>query len=68
MKFEVGDQFKHGGVEYRVIEGRNAIGDMIMEFRLPGSDWHRPKIVHSLILTDFKYQVEDNNYPPPALG
>lgn len=62
MNFAVGNNFSDGAFEYRVVAGKNCEGDMIIECRLPGSGWHRPKISHTLILVNFKFQVEENNY------
>ncbi len=39
---------------------------MIISFTAPPD--YTPTIAHTLILFEFKCQVEDNNYPPPLLG
>lgn len=61
-QFRAGDEFTFAGVQYRVVRGRRCDGDLILQFRLPGSDWHTPAIAHTLILTALKWQVEENNY------
>lgn len=62
--FYVGSTFTYGGVSYRVLAGRYCDGDMIIEFSTDsGQTWHRPHIAHTLILAEFKYYVEENNYP-----
>lgn len=58
--FYAGQEFEHDGVQYRVLAGRHCEGDLVIQFRVAG--WHQPAIAHSLILTDFKFQVEENNY------
>jgi hypothetical protein len=60
MKFWPGQEFEHDGVQYRVLVGDRCEDDMVLEFRVAG--WHRPKIAHSLIAVEFKFQVEENNY------
>lgn len=64
MEFYPGLEFSHHGCEYRVIDGRNCQDDMIIQFRLPGSEWYTPPIAHILILFEFKAIVEENNYGP----
>lgn len=61
-KFTVGQRFFYDGIEYEILGGNRCDGDMIIRFRLPGGAWCTPTIAHSLILLDFKYQVEENNY------
>lgn len=63
-QFYAGQVGSYDGIEYRILEGNRKPGDLVLEFRLPGSDWHRPKMSHTFILTALKYQVEENNYPP----
>lgn len=58
--FYAGQVFDHEGVRYRIIKGNRCDGDLIIEFSCVG--WCRPTIAHNQILTDFKYQVEENNY------
>jgi hypothetical protein len=65
MRFIVGMEFEHGGILYRVLKGNRREGDMVLEFRTVQVGWHRPRIAHTMILLDFKYQVEENNYPKP---
>lgn len=62
MKFEPGAVFEYGGVCYRVRKGNRCDGDMVIEFCVTG--WHRPTIAHTLILSEFKFQVDHNNYGP----
>lgn len=60
--FRVGDVIRDGVITYRVIQGRHCPGDMVIQFTLDGHNWVTPKISHTLILADFKWQVEENNY------
>ena len=60
MRFYAGQQFERDGIEYRVLPGNRCDGDLVIEFKVNG--WHRPKIAHTMILTAFKFQVEENNY------
>lgn len=62
MNFEAGQFFSYKGVDYRIINGKNGKGDLVIEFRVNGGAWHRPHIAHTMILTSFKFQVEQNNY------
>jgi hypothetical protein len=61
-KFYIGQKFERDGVIYRVRAGNRCEGDMVLEFYLVRSGWHRPTIAHTCILADFKSQVEENNY------
>lgn len=60
--FYAGQEFEFDGVQYRILPGNRCRDDLVLEFRVVG--WHRPKIAHTLILCDFKFQVEQNNYGP----
>lgn len=67
MNFYSGQSFEYASVRYRVRNGNRCEGDLVIEFSTDGGrSWHRPAIAHTLILIDFKYQVEENNYG--ALG
>lgn len=61
QRFHAGQEFSYAGVQYRVLQGTRCDGDLVIEFSLPPG-WHRPAIAHTLILAEFKYQVEENNY------
>lgn len=66
MIFNAGQTLICGQRHYRILEGnRRKNGDMILEVCANG--WHRPLIANTLLEVAFKYQVEENNYPP-ALG
>lgn len=60
MQFYAGQTFVHDNVSYRILKGNRCDGDLVIEFMVNG--WHRPKIAHTLILENFKFQVEENNY------
>src|SRR6266446_2318752 len=67
--FIVGNTFEHAGCRYRIRPGKNGPGDKVIEISLDGGGhWWIPPIAHGLIMFEFKCEVEENNYPPPAMG
>ena len=60
MKFYEGMTFQNHNVTYRVRKGNRCDGDLVIEFKVDG--WYMPPIAHTYILTNFKFQVEENNY------
>lgn len=62
MKFPVGWKFTKDGIHYRVVVGERprCEGDRVIDIKTDG--WVRPKIEHTLLMADFKYHVEENNY------
>lgn len=63
MMFEPGMQFSRDGIMFRTLPGTRCGNDMVIEISLDGGvHWKRPHISLILILTDFKCQVEENNY------
>lgn len=62
MKFFPGLSFAEMGIHFRVSRGNRCEGDMVMDISIDGKKWIRPTISHTFILTEFKYQVEENNY------
>ena len=59
-KFPVGWTLSKDGIHYRVMLGNRCHGDRVIEIKTDG--WVRPRIAHTLLMADFKYQVEENNY------
>lgn len=66
--YPVGRQWENAGVRYRILAGTRGVNgnDKIIEFSICNCHcgvWHRPTISHAQTLFNFKYEVEENNYP-----
>lgn len=62
--FAPGDEgYLPGGIEYRVVQGRKAPGDMRLDIRVKGSAWVPVPMNLGALLADFHFQVEDILYP-----
>jgi hypothetical protein len=67
-EFKIGDTWTVGNIRYRVVAGTRCAGDKVLQFSTGYYDdssvlrWCTPPISHTLILVNFKFEVEENNY------
>lgn len=66
-RFKAGDQFVIDCMEYRVVSGRKAPGDLALEWR-PVMPWQRVTLDHVALIVDAIADNENVLHPYPELG
>jgi hypothetical protein len=72
-RFRAGDTFRIPPMEYRIVSGNKAPGDLRLDWRYSDQDgrispWRPVELDHVALIVDVIADNENYLYPPPAAG